>query len=536
MSKDISIKNITVRVPGKTLLQDTDFIVSSGVKYGLIGKNGIGKSSLLKQVADRTIPIPHHIDMFYVTQEMDFDEEMTVYEIVLSANRKRMKLMKRLDEVNELLEEADEKADAKQDINENMYEKLTLEYDDISEQLENLDCSLDESIIRKILHGLGFSQTEQNRKFKEFSGGWKMRVSIARGLYMKPTLLLLDEPTNHLDLNAVIWLTEYLIDWKKSLIVVSHDSHFINEICNSIIHIHDKKLNYYRGDYDGFKKIYQQNIAELTREWKIVQNRVKEMRKKNTSKKETQKFLADNAHKEPPRDYRVRISFSEPQKIRWPSLVLKDVSFGFQDNTNAVTNTLFKNVNLSLYEEEKIVIVGANGVGKSTILNILKGELEPVDGEILRDSRLNIGFYNQHVSDTLPPEMTPVEYLQSVDGSIAEFEARKILGSTSLEGNLHLKRISTLSGGQKARVVISSLTAGNPHILLLDEPTNHLDAESIESFINAINEFSGAVIMITHNIDVIEKTDSIIYELVDEHLVKTDFETYTNKVLEDNLD
>jgi ATP-binding cassette, subfamily F, member 1 len=534
MSKDISIKNITVRVPGKTLLQNTDFVVSSGTKYGLIGKNGIGKSSLLKQISDRVIPIPHNIDMFYVTQEMDFDDEMTVYEIVLSANRKRMKLMKRLDEVNELLEEADEKADSSQLVDEKMYAKLNLEYNDISEQLENLDCSLDESIIRKILHGLGFSQNEQNRKFKEFSGGWKMRVSIARGLYMKPTLLLLDEPTNHLDLNAVIWLTDYLIDWKKSLIVVSHDSHFINQICNCIIHIHDQKLNYYKGDYDGFKKSYQQHIAELTREWKIVQNRVKEMRKKNTSKKETQKFLADNAHKEPPKDYQVRISFSDPPKIRWPSLVLKDVSFGFENGNDE--NTLFKSISLSLYEGEKIVIVGENGVGKSTILNILKGDLEPKHGEIIRDSRLHIGFYNQHVSDTLPPDMSPVEFLQSIDGSIADFEARKILGSTSLEGSLHLKNISTLSGGQKARVVISSLTAGNPHILLLDEPTNHLDAESIDSFINAINEFSGAVIMITHNIDVIEKTDSIIYELADEHLIKTDFETYYNKVLKDNLE
>lgn len=265
MSKDISIQNITIKVPGKTLLENTDLIISDGTKYGLIGKNGIGKSSLLKQIADRTIPIPHHIDMFYVTQDMDFDEEMTVYEIVLSANRKRMKLMKRLNEVEQLLDEAEAdsefgklssiqssptRSETTQSSfdknNKKKYDNLNLEYEDISKQLDNLDCSLDESIIRKILYGLGFTQKEQNRKFKEFSGGWKMRVSIARGLYMKPTLLLLDEPTNHLDLNAVIWLTEHLINWKKTLMIVSHDSHFLNKICNGIIHIHDKKLNYYR--------------------------------------------------------------------------------------------------------------------------------------------------------------------------------------------------------------------------------------------------------------------------------------------------
>ena len=549
MSKDISIKNITVRVPGKTLLNDTDLIISNGSKYGLIGKNGIGKSSLLNNIAERIIPIPIHIDMFYVNQELQFDDEKTVYEIVLGANRKRMKLTKRLNEVNELLDEIDDGANAGDGTNgaggrgdgivnggdggdggddEDYYDKLTEEYNDISEKLDNLNSELDEPIIRKILHGLGFSHEEQDKKFKEFSGGWKMRVALARGLYMKPTLLLLDEPTNHLDLNAVIWLTDYLVNsWKKSLVVVSHDSNFINEICNNIIHIEDKKLNYYKGDYDSFKKAYNQHLKELSREWNIVQQKVKEMKKKHVPKKETQKFLSDNAHKEPPRDYLVKISFASPPAIRWPSLTLNEVSFRFHESSPL----LLDKVSLSLYEGEKFVIVGPNGVGKSTLLNLIKGELKQTSGEIMRDSRLRIGFYNQHTHNVLPNDKTPVEFLQSIDKDLKDFEARKMLGSTSLDGELHLKEMSTLSGGQKARVVISSLTARNPHILLLDEPTNHLDSNTIESFINAINNFSGAVIMITHNVDVIRKTNSIILELNEGILRKTDFESYCDRVL-----
>ncbi|QKF94253.1 ABC transporter [Fadolivirus algeromassiliense] len=517
--KDISLTNVSISVPRKTLIHNTDLKIAYGRKYGLIGRNGLGKSTLLKQLSERIIPIPNNIDMFYVTQELEFDKDKTIYQIVLDANRKRMKLLNRLNQLTQILED---------DENDNMNEDIMDEYRKTSDKLKSIDYMKDESIIRKILFGLGFEHLDQDKKFSQFSGGWKMRVSIARGLYMKPTLLMLDEPTNHLDLNSVIWLTDYLVNtWKKTLIIVSHDTNFLNEICTDIIHLENKKLTYYKGNYYSFKRAYEQNIREMENEWNKIQKRVKEMQKKNIPKTEVMKFLEKNECFEPPKAYKVNIKFPLASEIKWPSLSLSNISFGYNDNT------LFKDVDLSLFENEKITIVGKNGVGKSTLLQILMGTLKPIKGEVVKDSRVRIGFYNQHVSDVLPRDITPIDYLKTINGNLSDNDCRKALGSIGLPGETHLQLINTLSGGQKARVVLASLQIMNPHILLLDEPTNHLDIESIDSLISGINSFNGAVIMITHNINVIKETKSQIYELYDGTLNSIEFDEYYENVLDE---
>jgi len=517
--KDISIENISVTVPGKTLIQDTNLKIGNGRKYGLIGRNGIGKSIFLKHIVERIIPIQNNIDIFYVKQELEFDKDKTIFQIVLEANRKRNKLMNKIDKLNELMEN---------DSYENNDDILN-EYNKTMEQLHSIDFMKDESIIRKILFGLGFEHQEQDMKFSQFSGGWKMRVSLARGLYMKPTLLLLDEPTNHLDLNAVIWLTDYLVNvWRKTLIIVSHDSYFLNEICTDIIHLENKKLTYYKGNYDVFRKVYEQHIREYENKWSKIQKRIKEMKNKKISKADINKFLKQNREYEPSKQYKVNIMFPQAINIKWPALILSDIGFSYNENKK-----LFENINLSLYENDKITIVGKNGVGKSTFLQIIMGILEPNTGEMIKDTRVRIGYYNQHVSDVLPLERTPIEFLQSVNKNLSEKDARKILGSIGLKGEIHIQQIETLSGGQKSRVALSSLIVMNPDILLLDEATNHLDIESIDSLINAINKFNGAVIMITHNIDVIQKTNSLIYNLSDMKLTQIDFDNYYKIVLDE---
>lgn len=511
-SKDISIDNINVSVPNKQLLINTKLKVSYGRKYALIGHNGLGKSTLLKQINEKILPIPTNIDIFYVDQEIDFDGNETIYNIVLSANRKRNKLMKKLNSLEEELVDED---------------KLN-EYNQTLEELEKLDYSKDESMIRKILYGLGFESYQQDLKYNQFSGGWKMRVALARGLYMRPTLLMLDEPTNHLDLNTVIWLTDYLSSsWKKTLIVVSHDINFINSICTDIIHLENKQLNYYKGNYYKFRQEYEKNQRQIENDWNKIQNKIKEMRKKSTKKEIVDEFIKKNKDKEPIKPYRVRINFKEPTIIKWPALFMKKVTYGYSED-----KFLLKNISLKLSEDDKITIVGKNGVGKSTLLKLLAGEInDPLKGEVLRNPNLKIGYYTQHMADKLPLDKTPIQHLQEVNNNLQMEDARKLLGTIGLEGKLHHTTISLLSGGQKARVLLATINAITPHVLLLDEPTNHLDIESIDALIEGINNFKGPVIVITHNIELISKTECRIMELVDQKLHEIDFDDYYEKVL-----
>lgn len=522
--KNILFKDINVTVPGKTLITNSELKIGYTRKYGLIGRNGHGKSTLLKHIADRIIPINKSIDIFCVTQELNFDPDKTIFQIVSDANRKKNKLLDKLDELTKQLEKEDDNENDNYDVNI----KLMEDYRKTTEKLNSLDYLKDETIIRKILFGLGFDHQQQNMKFSQFSGGWKMRVSLARGLYMKPILLLLDEPTNHLDLNSTIWLTDYLVNiWKKTLIIVSHDTHFLNEICTDIIHLENKMIHYYKGNYDSFKIAYEHHCRELENEWNKVQRKLKEMQKKNATKIEMTKFLEKNASLEPIKPYKVNIRFPKISDIKWPALTLFNVTFGYE------SESLFENVNLSLYENEKITIVGKNGVGKSTLLEIIMGSIKPLCGEIKTDFKVRIGYYNQHLSDILPNCKTPIEFLLSENKKLRENDTRKLLGSIGLTGELHTQLLSTLSGGQRARVLLASICAMEPHILLLDEPTNHLDIESIEKIIMAINDFNGAVIMITHNINVIQNTNSKILELCDKKLNEIEFDEYYENVLDE---
>lgn len=507
MDKNIIIPHINITVPTKTLISNSELKIIYPSKNGLIGPNGHGKTTLLKYIATRTIPIPKHIDIFIVDQELCFDNDKTIYEIVADANFKKTKIMAKL----ELIEH-----------DETQFEK----YNKLQQKLLDLETSKDESVIRKILFGLGFNHDEQDKPFKSFSGGWKMRVAIARGLYMKPHLLLLDEPTNHLDINAVIWLTNYLkTNWKNSLVIVSHDVNFLNQICNKIIHIENKQLNYYNGNYDGFKKTYNLNLIEKQKQWDKILKRKRELQNKSTKREIVEKFMTDNAHFEPLKIYKVKMIFNEPTFIKNPYVSLVDVSFGYD-------KLLFKNVNLQISNDTRICLCAGNGLGKTTLLQLISGQLDNYGGEIIKNPNLKIGYYNQHLTDILPSDKTPIEFLLQENKSLKIMDAQKYLGSIGLEGKLHTKKISIMSGGQKARIMMANIRAISPHILLLDEPTNHLDIETIDALIKGLNDFCGAVIIITHNIEVIERTNFKILHLKDCMLHEVEYDDYYYEVLE----
>jgi ATP-binding cassette subfamily F protein 1 len=519
---NISFENVTIAVHNKILFQDTPLKIAYGHRYGLIGKNGIGKTSLLYEIANRNIPIHERMDVYYMEQDVILTDN-TIVETVLKSNKIRYDLITRFKELSIIANSAEEATD-----------EIIKEYQKVGDLLCAMEADKDESRIRRILLGLGFQIHQIDESTKLLSGGWRMRVALAKALYLEPTLLLLDEPTNHLDINATIWLTNYLSNWKKSVIIVSHNQHFLNEVCTDIINIENKKLVNYRGNYEKFKTMKQMNREKILKDWKNLQNEIKGMRKKgNVTKKQVDEFIKKKGDEkgiyEPLPEYSVNINFPDAPELSRPVLECHDVEFGYN-----LDCPIIKNMDIGIDMDTRMTIVGSNGNGKTTVMSLLIGLLNPTKGEIKRNSALRIGYYNQHFVDTLPLDMTPISYLQSLDKTISEQNAHKYLGSIGLESFAHNVSINNLSGGQKARVVIASIQHVNPHLLFLDEPTNHLDIETIDALIDAINKFNGGVIVISHDMELITKTNCRLWVCQNMHLTEFtgDYDDYVNYVVQ----
>lgn len=417
---------------------------------------------------------------------------------------------------------------------------LPTELNKTYERLEEKNDATAEARAAKILHGLGFTVPESKTNVgperfsmhnttKSFSGGWRMRISLARALFIEPTCLLLDEPTNHLDLRAVIWLEEYLMRWKKTLLVVSHDRDFLNSVSTDIVHLHDHKLSQYRGSFESFEEMYEQRRREANKAYEKYEKQIKQAKaakkgqaknaqaevKAAAAKKAEQKkggknkgMMVDDdddgrgASAAPTRwnDYSVEFHFPTPSELPPPLISLTDCHFRYPK----LEGFALENLNLGIDMGTRVGIIGPNGAGKSTLMNLLAGDLEPTQGDSRRSHKLRIGRYSQHFVDVLSMDENPVQYLLRLylkpeGGSYKPEEIRAKLGKFGLPGHNHLTPIVKLSGGQKARVVFTSIQLSNPHILLMDEPTNHLDMESIDALATALEEFKGGVVLITHD-------------------------------------
>ncbi|RAL49040.1 hypothetical protein DM860_001360 [Cuscuta australis] len=478
--KDITIENFSLSAPGKELLKNATVRISHGKRYGLVGPNGCGKSTLLKHLFHRKVPVPKNIDIHLVEQEVIGDEKSAL-EAVVSANKELVELRKQVSD----LQKSEEEDDGGEKLGE-LYERLQLLGSDAAEAQAS-----------KILAGLGFTQDMQARPTRSFSGGWRMRISLAGALFMQPTLLLLDEPTNHLDLRAVLWLEEYLSRWKKTLVVVSHDRDFLNSVCNEIIHFHEFDLHHYRGNFDDF-------IAGCEQRRKERNKKHEKHEKLNMAAKRSgnQVQIAKVKQREAPEkwtDYEVEFHFPEPTDLTPPLLQLINISFTYPNRQDFKLS----DVDVGIDMGTRVAIVGPNGAGKSTLLNLLAGDLLPTEGEIRRSQKLRIGRYSQHFVDLLTMNENPVQYLLRLhpdqDQPRKVESTRSKLAKFGLKGVHHLTPIAKLSGGQKARVVFTSISMSKPHILLLDEPTNHLDMQSIDALADAIDEFTGGVVLVSHD-------------------------------------
>lgn len=525
----IGLNNVTFEFGARVIVQDATWHIHPGERIGLIGYNGTGKSTLLKvlvgeyQPSSGTVERGRGTTIGYLHQDLlSFDTNDSILEVAMGAFEKVKQLEKEIEVLGIELEKTSD-------------EKLLEQYTDKLHELEVLGGYNIHHKTEEVLQGLGFENSQLTRPYKEFSGGWRMRVLLAKMILQQPDVLLLDEPTNHLDLPSIEWLEKYLIHYKGSVVIVSHDKYFLNRMVTKIVELYQQELHIYTGDYEFYENEkqtrieLQQRAFENQREYIRQQERfIERFRSKATKAAAAQSAIKrldkleriENVEIERPN---LRINFQvdkQPGKIL---TTLKDVSKSF-GNLNIVDHT-----SIEIDRGDKIALIGANGKGKSTLLRIIAGTDPNFDGERVWGHNVEDSFYAQHQLEALDLNNTVLEELQSCGSGKTEMELRSLLGCFLFSGDDVEKKIKVLSGGEKARVALAKVIVSKANFLLLDEPTNHLDMHSVELLTDALNKYEGSIIFVSHDRFFIANAANKIWEIVD-HKIKEFKGTYTEYV------
>jgi ATP-binding cassette subfamily F protein 1 len=502
----VSLSNFNLSINSKSLFENSSLVLSYGNRYGLIGKNGYGKSSLLKQL--KYVCTDEKLRILYVEQELILDDRSPI-QFILDSN---IKMSNYQTQIKILTAEIEKDTS---EYNHELQEKLI----ELENELLSYNPDKEEALIKKILYGLGFNNEMICKPSNIFSGGWQMRISLARALYLEPELLLLDEPTNHLDLEAIIWLSDYLSRWKNTAIIVSHNIGFLNDTCTYILNIENKKIESYKGNYYKFKSAFNKKITEQTKKYEQYEKKLKDIKSKGLTKNQLNEFITKNKVERPEKNYNIRIAFLPTKKYTTNIINFENVSFSYGENK------ILDNVTFGLSMDSKVTLVGLNGSGKSTIIKLIMNEIQPIHGYINIKDNIRVGYYNQHFEQQLPFNKTPVEFLYDFapnENNNKHEVIRSYLGRINLETQAHNKLIGELSGGQKARVAFVKLIFDSPHMLLLDEPTNHLDIETVEALIDCLEVYEGGILLITHEPELINRLSSQIW-LLDSNTKKVNF-------------
>jgi ATP-binding cassette, subfamily F, member 3 len=484
----LTLAALTYRIAGRTLLDAASVQIPNGWKVGLVGRNGTGKSTLLDLIRgalhadDGEIACPKGTRIGFVAQEAPGGRASPL-EIVLGADQERAALLREAEETHEPARAAA-----------------------IQERLAAIGASSAPARAAIILDGLGFDHDAQLRPMASFSGGWRMRVALAAALFAEPDLLLLDEPTNHLDLEAALWLAEFLKRYRKTLILVSHDRQFLDEVVDHILHLADLKLTLYSGDYESFLRQRRETLARREalaqrqeKERERLQAFIDRFRAKATKARQAQSRVKALARLEPIElagadEASIRLDFPEPRELAPPLITLDHVAVGYEPG-----KPVLRDLDLRLDPDDRIALLGANGNGKTTFARLLAGRLTPFSGEIRRAPRLAAGYFAQHQIDELEPEATPFDHLARLMPEATPEAVRARLARFGFGADKVFVKAGDLSGGEKARLTFALITVDAPPLLILDEPTNHLDLEAREALIAAINQFAGAVVLISHD-------------------------------------
>ncbi|KAJ4785054.1 ABC transporter F family member 1 [Rhynchospora pubera] len=502
LSRDIHIESLSLTFHGHDLIVDSDLELNYGRRYGLLGLNGCGKSTLLAALGCRELPIPEHMDIYHLTREIEASD-MTSLEAVINCDEERVRLEK---EAEQLASQEDGGGE---------------QLDRIYERLDALDASTAEKRAAEILFGLGFTKQMQAKKTKDFSGGWRMRIALARALFMNPTILLLDEPTNHLDLEACVWLEETLKKFDRILVVVSHSQDFLNGVCTNIIHMQSKKLKVYTGNYDQYVQTRSELEENQMKQYKWEQEQIANMkeyiarfghgsaklaRQAQSKEKTLAKMERGGLTEKVVRDKILVFRFVDVGKLPPPVLQFVEVTFGYTPE-----NLIYKSLDFGVDLDSRIALVGPNGAGKSTLLKLMTGDLVPLDGMVRRHNHLRIAQYHQHLAEKLDMEMSALAYMMKEYPGTEEERMRAAVGKFGLSGKAQVMPMKNLSDGQRSRVIFAWLAYRQPHMLLLDEPTNHLDIETIDSLAEALNEWDGGMVLVSHDFRLINQVAQEIW-------------------------
>ncbi len=521
----IGLQNVTFEFGARVIVEDATWHIQPGDRIGLIGYNGTGKSTLLKVLVGEYTPSKGTVEkgkettIGYLHQDLlSFDTNDTITEVALGAFERVRQLEKDIERLGIELEKDPENND------------LLIQYTDALHELDVLDGYNIHHKAEEVLHGLGFSNEDLSRPYKEFSGGWRMRVLLCKMILQKPDVLLLDEPTNHLDLPSIEWLEKYLIHYQGSVVIVSHDKFFLNRMVNKIVEVYQQELHIYSGDYSYYETEkalrieMQQKAFENQQDYIRQQERFIERFKAKASKAAQAQSIQKRLDKiEKIEDVKLerpdlRINF---QLDKVPGKVLAELknaskSFG--------KIKILEAANAEIERGDKIALIGANGKGKSTVLRMVGGT-EPFEGERVWGHNVEESFYAQHQLEALTLTNTILEELQQCGSKKTDVELRALLGAFLFSGDDVDKRIRVLSGGEKARVALAKTIVSKANFLILDEPTNHLDMHSVELLAEALNKYEGSIILVSHDRYFISKTANKIWEIVD-HQIKEFKGTY----------
>ena len=526
----LTISDLTYRIGGRTILDECDVTIMDNWKVGVVGLNGAGKSTLFKLISGDltadggTVEMSSKQHMGMVRQDIP-EVDTSLVDLVLEANTEMAELWKQ--------------TETEEDPN-----KIA----DIYQRLSDMDAYSAPSKAARLLTGLGFKEEQLSEPFSSFSGGWRMRVALAAALFVEPEILLLDEPTNHLDLEAIMWLEAYLANYPHTLLIISHDREVLNKCIDHVIHVDRQKIKMYTGNYDTFEreraealglqqKMHEKQQAERAHMQKFVdrfkakaskasqaQSRIKALEKMDI----VDAVIAERA---------VHFKFPNPKEIPSPMIAIDNADIGYSEG-NPVLSRIKENID----SDDRIALLGANGNGKSTLMKLIAGKLAPMNGDMFRSPKLRIGYFSQHQTEELDVSSTPYQemftLMRKSNPDVTEPVVRAKLGAFGFSRDLANNTIQSLSGGEKARLLFAFMSFDAPHLLLLDEPTNHLDIDAREALVHALNNYEGAIVIVSHDPNMVERVADRLWLVKDGecHHFDGDLEDYRNFTIQSQRD